>query len=187
MMPGRKHFSARRWVFCALFSALLIAGAYIKIPMPLVPMTLQAQFALLAGVLLGAVDGSLSVLVYILLGLCGLPVFTGGGGIGYVLYPTFGYIIGFAAGACAAGVIVQKSSAPTFWRILCAQLVGLGLIYLLGVLYFGLIKTVVLHEQITLSKLIYSCFLLTLPNDLLLCTVGSLAAKRLLSVWKRMR
>ena len=187
MRQGRNRFSVRRLICCALFAALLIAGAYIKIPMPLVPMTLQAQFALLAGVLLGAVDGSLSVLVYILLGLCGLPVFTGGGGIGYVLYPTFGYIVGFAAGAFVSGLIVQKSPAPTFWRILCAQLIGLGLIYLFGVLYFGFIKSVVLNEQIALSKLIYSCFLLTLPNDLLLCTIGSLAAKRLLAAWKRMR
>ena len=48
----KKLFSVRGMVMCALFTALLAAGAFIKIPMPLVPMTLQAQFALLAGVLL---------------------------------------------------------------------------------------------------------------------------------------
>lgn len=172
-------------VSCALFTALLVAGAYIRIPMPLVPMTLQAQFALLAGVLLGARGGAVSVALYLLLGLCGLPVFTGGGGIGYVLRPTFGYIIGFLLGAFAAGLIARRRPAPSFWRILAAQLAGLGIIYLVGVVYFYVICNYVMIQPTGVGKVLISGFLLTLPNDLALCAVGSFGAKRLIPALQR--
>lgn len=82
----------RSLVYCALFTALIAVGAFIKIPIPVVPFTLQYLFTMLAGILLG----SLSVLAYMILGLIGLPIFSEGGGIGYVFKPSFGYIIGFA-------------------------------------------------------------------------------------------
>ncbi len=180
-----KLFSVRDMVMCALFTALLAAGAFIKIPMPLVPMTLQAQFALLAGVLLGARGGAISVALYLLLGLCGLPVFTGGGGIGYVLRPTFGYIIGFLIGAVVAGLIARRCPAPSFWRILAAQLAGLGILYFIGVVYFYVICNYAIAQPVSVGTVLVSGFLLTLPNDLVLCAVGSLGAKRLMPVLQR--
>ena len=85
----------RSLVYCALFTALIAVGAFIKIPIPVVPFTLQYLFTMLAGILLGSRLGSLSVLAYMILGLIGLPIFSEGGGIGYVFKPSFGYIIGF--------------------------------------------------------------------------------------------
>lgn len=82
-------------ILCALFAALIAVGAFIKIPIPGVPFTLQVLFTTLAGLLLGSRMGAVSVAIYIILGLAGVPIFTGGGGIGYVVYPTFGYLIGF--------------------------------------------------------------------------------------------
>lgn len=86
----------RSLVYCTLFTALIAVGAFIKIPIPVVPFTLQYLFTMLAGILLGSRLGSLSVLAYMILGLIGLPIFSEGGGIGYVFKPSFGYIIGFA-------------------------------------------------------------------------------------------
>ena len=85
-------------IYCSLFTALIAVGAFIKIPVPVVPFTLQYLFTMLAGLLLGSRKGTLSVVAYMLLGLAGLPIFSEGGGFWYVLKPSFGYIIGFCLG-----------------------------------------------------------------------------------------
>ncbi|MBQ4431071.1 MAG: biotin transporter BioY, partial [Synergistaceae bacterium] len=89
-----------RLTLCALFAALIAIGTHIKIPTPLLPLTFQTFFVVLAGLVLGGKYGALSVCVYVIAGLAGLPVFTGS-----ALNPTFGYIIGFIPGAWIAGYI----------------------------------------------------------------------------------
>ena len=66
-------------IYCGLFTALIAVGAFIKIPIPVVPFTLQYLFTMLAGLLLGSRLGTVSVLSYMLLGLAGLPIFSEGG------------------------------------------------------------------------------------------------------------
>ena len=61
-------------IYCGLFTALIAVGAFIKIPIPVVPFTLQYLFTMLAGLLLGSRRGSLSVIAYVILGLAGLLV-----------------------------------------------------------------------------------------------------------------
>ena len=95
-----------------MFVALIAAGAWIRIPGPVVPFTLQYLFTMLAGLLLGGKYGLLAVCVYIVLGLAGLPIFASGGGIGYILQPSFGYMIGFAVGAFATGSIANRTEYP---------------------------------------------------------------------------
>jgi biotin transport system substrate-specific component len=102
---GLKHMKTKDLVLCAMFVALIAVGAFIKIPVPVVPFTLQFLFTMLAGLLLGPVNGALAVVVYIVLGLIGLPIFTQGGGPGYIFQPSFGYIIGFAVAAYVNGKI----------------------------------------------------------------------------------
>ena len=92
-----------------MFTALITAGAYIRIPVPICPFTLQFLFTTLAGIILGKNKGAAATALYVILGLAGLPVFTGGGGIGYVLQPSFGYILGFIAGAFVTGLIVERA------------------------------------------------------------------------------
>ena len=70
----------RNHILCAIFTALIAIGAFIRIPVPVVPFTLQFLFTTLAGVLLGSRLGALSVTIYIVLGLMGVPVFAEGGG-----------------------------------------------------------------------------------------------------------
>ena len=93
----------KQLVFCSLFTALIVVGAFIKIPVPVVPFTLQYLFTMLAGLILGPRLGTISVTAYMLLGLAGLPIFTEGGGLWYVLKPSFGYIIGFCIGTYVTG------------------------------------------------------------------------------------
>ena len=80
-------------MYCSLFTALIAVGAFIKIPIPVVPFTLQFLFTTLAGLLLGSKMGAVSVIAYMVLGLVGLPIFSEGGGIWYVFKPSFGYIM----------------------------------------------------------------------------------------------
>lgn len=83
--------------------ALSAAGSLLRIPFFPVPLTLQFFFALMAGLTLGKSWGALSQLMYLLAGLAGLPVFAGGGGPGYVLQPTFGFLLGLIPAAWCAG------------------------------------------------------------------------------------
>lgn len=173
---------SRELTLCALFVALIAAGAFIRVPIPVLPFTMQSMFALLAGVLLGAKRGCLSVCVYLALGLMGLPVFTMGGGPAYVLQPSFGYLIGFAAGAFVAGTVAGRTGTPSYRRLLAANFAGLIPVYGIGVVYYGLISNFYLHDPMGLRALLVSCFLMTLPGDIVKSLLGALLAKRLLPV-----
>ncbi|MDY4173184.1 MAG: biotin transporter BioY, partial [Evtepia sp.] len=93
----------RDLIQCSLFTALIAVGAFLRIPIPVLPFTLQFLFTTLAGLLLGPRQGTISVAAYLLLGLAGLPIFTEGGGFWYVLKPSFGYLIGFCVGTYLTG------------------------------------------------------------------------------------
>ena len=101
-------------------AALVVAGsAQVSVPVPLspVPMTLQPLAVLAVGGLLGAVLGSGALLLYLALGLLGLPVFfAGGAGIGHVFGPTGGYLLAFPAAAAVAGRFAGES--PRLGRVL---------------------------------------------------------------------
>lgn len=172
----------RNLILCAMFAALTAVGAFIKIPIPYVPFTLQLTFVTLAGYILGAKNGMISVLIYIALGLIGIPVFTEGGGIGYVFKPTFGYIIGFALGAFVTGLIARKSSRPSYPRLLAAGFAGLVVVYVMGILYYYLISRFYLGSDVTVRSVLLYCFVLVVPGDIALTFVAALAAKRIIPV-----
>ena len=108
-------------IYCGLFTALIAAGAFIKVHVPVVPFTLQYLFTMLAGLLLGSKRGTTSVVAYMILGLAGLPIFTEGGGLWYVFKPSFGYIIGFCLGTYVTGRIAEYLKKKTVFRYLLAN------------------------------------------------------------------
>ena len=169
-----------------MFVALIAAGAFLKVPVPVVPFTLQYLFTMLAGLLLGAKKGALAVCVYILLGLCGLPIFAQGGGIGYVFQPSFGYIIGFALGAFVTGVIANKTGRPGYGRLLAANFAGLAIVYFMGMVYYYAMSNFYLDSPIGLWPLFLYCFLLAVPGDICLCFVAAVLTKRIKPVIARM-
>ena len=95
--------NTRKTVITALFAALIIVGAYIRFPLPPVPITLQTLFVITASLLGGTAIGVGSVAIYLLLGAVGLPVFTAGGGLGILLGPTGGFLFGLLPAALLAG------------------------------------------------------------------------------------
>jgi biotin transport system substrate-specific component len=96
----------------ALFSALFAFSSYLTIPLGPIPFTAQSIFILLAGLLLGSTMASLSVMLWLLLGVFGLPVFArGSGGLGVFFSPTGGYLLGYILMAYMAG-IARKMPLP---------------------------------------------------------------------------
>ncbi len=173
---------------CALFTALITVGAFIKIPVPVVPFTLQYEFTMLAGLLLGKKYGTASVLLYVFMGLAGVPVFTQGGGLWYVTVPSFGYLIGFIPGTWLTGHIAHRTENPTTGRLLAASYAGLAVVYFFGMTYCYFIKNFLVEgDGITLWPLFLNCFLLAVPGDIVLCIIASLAAKKIIPATAKYR
>jgi biotin transport system substrate-specific component len=162
----------RKLVFTALMAALTAVGAFIRIPVGPVPITLQFLFTAMAGILLGPRWGALSQLVYVALGLVGVPIFTQGGGFGYVFQPSFGFLLGLIPCAWLIGLIAQKHTKPLALAGACVA--GLAVLYLIGVPYMALILNVYLGKGMDTSAILSAGMLPFLPGDALKILVASL-------------
>ncbi|MCT4621083.1 MAG: biotin transporter BioY [Marinisporobacter sp.] len=125
----------RDMILVAMFAALTAIGAFIKIPTPIVPVTLQYLFCAFSGVFLGARLGLCSQLLYVCIGLSGIPIFTKGGGIFYVYQPTFGYLIGFILCSYIVGKFTERLKEVKFKNVFFSALGGLMAVYSIGVPY----------------------------------------------------
>lgn len=154
-----------------LFVALMTVGAYLKIPGPIVPFTLQTFFVTMCGILLGARRGVIAQVVYIILGLIGIPVFAGGGGFGYVVQPTFGYLLGFILCAFITGLacdrMAQSEQGIRFWKLTLFSLLGLLVVYLIGCGYYLLVQTLYFGKEVSIGGVLWSFVVLFLPTDIL--------------------
>ncbi len=173
-------------ILCAMFSSLIAVGAFIRIPVPPVPITMQTFFVILSGLTLGAKGGAVSTFVYMLLGLAGLPVFSDGGGIAYILNPKFGYIIGFILGAYVTGRIIKKSLKLSFQRLMIASVMGILMIYMVGIIYFSIISNFYLNIQTDIKIILFSCFLIFLPADIAICILSSVISRRLIPILNKL-
>ena len=186
MTTTRRRSAAADLVHCGLFAALIAAGAFIKIMIPLgvyeVTFSLQFLFSLLAGLLLGARSGLMSVLTYLIIGLVGVPVFAHGGGPAYLLRPTFGFLIGFAAAAWIAGKLREIFGRPVFPKILFACFLGEMAYYACGLIYYYFMFNYVLTNGtiIGLKELFLVWFLSTVVPDFILCILAAALACRLI-------
>ena len=127
----------RMMVYCSLFTALIIIGTYMAIPIPIspVPIVLADFFVMLAGLFIGWKYGLISVLLYWGLGLLGLPVFSGASsGFAAFVGPTGGFLIGYLLLVVMIGVIVDKGK-PTWMTHLVALLLGNILLYTSGIVW----------------------------------------------------
>lgn len=164
---------------CALFVALMTAAAYVQIPFPLVPLSFQTVVCVLAGLLLGAKKGAISMTVYMFIGLLGLPVFTAGGGIYYVLKPSFGYILGFIVGAAVAGLMAGRAGLP-LWRYIVGALVAFLANYAVGIPYCIVAAHLLGVENLT--ALFITSNLIYMPKDAALCTLAAILARKVCPV-----
>ncbi len=122
----------------ALFAALTAVGGFISIPFYPVPLTLQVFFVLLSGAVLGKRLGALSQVVYVGIGAIGAPVFHNlTGGLGILLGPTGGFLLGFIPGAYVSGLVYEKMKSDKLR--FSGLLLSLAPIYLLGITWLSFV------------------------------------------------
>lgn len=127
---------ARNMALCALFAALLTLCAWISVPVTDVAFTLQSMGIALVLWLLGGKRGSLAILVYLLLGAVGLPVFSGfQGGLGTLLGVTGGYLLGFFVWGILYWLLTALGPKTDSFRVL-AMILGLFACYSFGSAWF---------------------------------------------------
>lgn len=157
----------------ALFSALLCVSAYIVIPLPFSPVSLTAQTFIinLMALLLPPQQAAYTLLLYILLGFMGLPVFSGAtGGPGRLFGPTGGYIFSWLVAVPLMSLL--KGSSYHFRRYCAVTIVvGMPAIYLIGTLYLKLLTGMEWMAAFTAAVLPF------IPLDLFKCVAAALAAK----------
>lgn len=158
-------------ILIALFSAMTAVGAFLRIPFPFAAITLQFLFTAMSGVLLGRRDGALSQLLYVLLGLAGIPIFAMGGGISYVLQPTFGFLLGLIPAAWVIGALTRRPLSLLHTAL--SMLTGLAVLYVVGLSYLALICNGYLAKGLSFRQILCSGMLLYLPGDLLKLAFGS--------------
>lgn len=184
MANTTKNYSKTTYLtLCGLFAALMAICSLIVIPLGFtpVPVSLGTLGVFLAGGVLGKKYGTISMVVYVLLGAVGIPVFAGfRGGIGVLAGPTGGYIIGYIAAAFIIGLLIEKlvpaSSSERVKELLIyavAMIAGLFVCYLLGTLWF-MIST---HTGAWAA--LVSCVFPFLPGDGLKIIAGALLVRRL--------
>jgi len=168
--------SARRLAQIGLMAALTAVGAFLRVPLPYVPITLQLPIVCAAGILLGPRAGAASQAVYLAAGLLGFPIFAHGGGPHYILEPSFGYLVGFVPAAVAIGQLARQ--ATSLWRLTLAICAGVAIVYAIGVAHLCLVSRYALNSPLALSAIV-KAGLIPLPKDLALAPLIACLIRRL--------
>lgn len=166
-------------VYVAVFTAIISVLAQISIPLGvIVPFTLQTLGMFLAGAMLGWKRGTLSVILYVLLGAVGLPVFAGfSGGVSVLFGPTGGYIIGFIFTALAVGFMTDKLGRK-LWVLAVSMIIGLLLCYIFGTAWFIILYNIQGNAMDLITALGYCVFPFLIADGLKII-VAALLVNRL--------
>ncbi len=137
--------------YASLLAALTAVGAYIAIPIGPVPIVLQNLFVYLTGLLLGSRWGLMGIGAYLLAGAVGLPVFAGGkGGIGHLIGPTGGYLLGFLPAVALIGMITERNEGKLLFAIV-ALIAGTVVIYACGVTWLSIITGMTIVKSLVVG------------------------------------
>ena len=168
--------TTKRMARIALCAALLAPCAWLSVPTQ-PPFTMQTFGVFLTLLLLGAKDGTIAIGLYILLGALGVPVFSGfNGGMGALMGPTGGYIVGFLLICLIFGLLCGKGAG--LWLKALALLLGLAVCYAFGTLWFVKVYGDMKGPISTLSALSMCVFPFIVP-DLAKLALALWAGKRL--------
>ncbi len=179
-MGNRPYPRSRGIALAATFAALISVTSPISIPLgPItpVPITLQVFLVYLAAMLLGAWYGALSMVIYVILGAIGLPVFAGlSSGTAVLLGPTGGYLFGFPIASLLGGLVARRRSATRgadTIRISISALVSVLVIYGIGVVWLTSYLGLTIEQGILFGAVPF------IPVDLLKAVVAVPIAVRL--------
>lgn len=175
------------YVLTIFFASLLCAGSFVIIPLPLgISLAIQDMLALLNGILLGAVYGGLSVLIFLLIGTIGLPVFTGKGGFQIIFNgPTGGILVGYFFGAIVSGfitkILINKKNTNNFYEYISftlSTLLGFIIIFIFGI--FGFVH----NTGVDFQKAIYVILIPFIPITIIKIILIVLISKKYYKIVK---
>lgn len=173
--------------FIALFAAIICIGAFLRIPIGPIPIVLQNALCILTSVILGGFLGAVPTALFLLCGLVGLPVYSGGtSGFAVWAGPTGGFLPGYLLGAILASLVAKRPSVEekkpkvgTIIRISIAMLLGMAVMYIPGIWHFmkwAGANSKVPQGSSAFSYAIGACLLPYIPGDLLKTVLGILVA-----------
>lgn len=164
-------YRIRMLVLASFLIALTAVSSKIAIPFPFtpVPVTMQVIFVLLSGFLLGSRFGFFAQLIYLGIGMMGLPVFSKGGGIAYLLGPTGGFLFAFPLAAAVCGWLFERLG-PKISSALIASVCALLLIYFMGTVQLSIVMKKGFAASLGLAVLPF------IPADIAKSIVASFAA-----------
>ncbi|PIW12602.1 MAG: BioY family transporter [Candidatus Infernicultor aquiphilus] len=169
-----KKMNIRQMTLVSLFAALTAVGAFISIPLYPVPLTLQNLFTLLAGMTLGSVLGGSSQIIYVLLGLIGLPVFADfKAGIGVLFGPTGGFLFGFIISSYIVGKAIELKKEKDIFYYFLAGGIGIIIIYISGITQLSLVTGIGIKKALMVGVFPF------LPGDILKIIAASFIASKL--------
>lgn len=176
----------RDMVLISMFAALTAIGAQLSIPTQPVPFTLQSLFCIYSGILLGSKRGAMSQILYVLLGLAGLPIFSGGqGGISRISSPTFGFLIGFIVCSFVVGKVTEEFKELNLFKLLLASVLGLSVVYIVAVPHFYLIFNKVLNTPTTLNTTLKTAVFPFIAQDLVKCVIVSVTSLKVVPILRK--
>jgi len=154
-----------------MFAALTAIGAFITIPVGPVPITMQSFFVLLAGIILGSKKAVYSQVAYVLLGLSGLPIFSGfSGGFQHMLKPSAGFLLGYIAMAYCVGKIAERENAAR--NISFAVIAGTAVLYAVGLPYMYGILNIMLSKNLNIMQVLNMGMFMFIPGDVLKAVIA---------------
>ena len=174
------HTNVKNLCYIALFAALIAVCTWITVP-GTVPFTMQTFAVMVAVGLLDTGRGLASVALYLALGLCGVPVFSGfRGGVGVLAGTTGGYLVGFLFAALVTGLLIRAfgSSAVSLFLSMCA---GVAICYLFGTVWFYVL-TVSRGGDTAFLAIMAKCVFPFIPFDLIKMALATVLVRRLKKV-----
>lgn len=178
-----RKLSTKDMTQIAICTAMLSVSALIAIPVGPVPVTLQVFFFLLIPTILGSFKGTISLALYLLLGLIGLPVFAGGsGGIQSFLSPSFGYLIGQLVLSPLVGLIGEGKTKQSIFRMTGFMTIAIFLLYSIGMSYQYVIMNYVLGAPITFRTIVAGNLTVFLPLDIMKAIGAAIVYNRVIPV-----
>lgn len=177
MERGEFTLVLKKMIYAACFAAVVaVLGLIPPIPLPFIPAHISAQTlgVMLAGSILGARTGALSLFIFTILVILGAPLLAGGrGGLAVVLAPTGGYFLSWTVGAFVIGFIVERlKNTPLFWKYVIANVVGgILVIYAIGIPYMSIVTDLPMGP-LAVGNIAF------LPGDAIKVLVASLIAAR---------
>ncbi|MGF7184217.1 biotin transport system substrate-specific component [Desulfitispora alkaliphila] len=167
----------RDMILVSLFAAICVVAAMISKygGEAVVPFSMLPLIAMLAGILLGSKLAALSFLIYVMIGLVGIPVFASPpyGGLGYLLKPSAGFLFGFIAGAYVIGFIVERVGRHTFGVYMGAMVAGLAVIYAIGLPYMYVVLNYYVGAAVSVSAALKVGFFPFIGFDFIKAFIGA--------------